>query len=119
MSKLSQAVSIHPYFKVQEGKMDEFKTILAECVALTSKEETCLYYDFSIAEDLVFCREAYDDADALLRHLENVSAAIEKCLTLSEITRVELHGPAAELAKLREPMADLNPTFFEHFKGVS
>lgn len=99
--------------------MDEFKSIMAECVDLTSKEETCLYYDFSIADDTVFCREAYDDADALLRHIENVSPAIEKCLTISEIARVELHGPAAELAKLKETMADLNPTYFEHAIGVS
>ena len=29
-----------------------------------------------------------------------------------KLTRLEIHGPAEELAKLREPLAKLNPTFF-------
>ena len=47
MSELSNAVSIHPYFKVQEGKLDAFKETMMEFVARSSTEDTCLYYDFS------------------------------------------------------------------------
>ena len=36
----------------------------------------------------------------------------------SEITRLEVHAPAAEVAKLREPMAGLKPKFFELASGI-
>lgn len=32
---------------------------------------------------------------------------------LPDITRLEVHAPAAEIARLREPMANLNPKWFE------
>lgn len=119
MSELSQAVSIHPYFRVQEGKLDAFKQTMKEFVARTNTEDTCLYYDFSINGDVVFCREAYIGAAGVLKHLENVGSCIEEALTFSELFRLELHGPAEELDKLREPLAELNPEFFAHETGVA
>ncbi|MGC6467272.1 MAG: putative quinol monooxygenase [Akkermansiaceae bacterium] len=119
MSQLSQAVSINPYFKVQPGKLDDFKETMKEFVARTSTEDTCLYYDFSVCGDQVFCREAYVGAAGVLKHLENVGECIEKALTFSELYRLELHGPAEELEKLKEPLADLNPEFYEHVTGVA
>lgn len=118
MSNLSHAVSLHPYFKVQPGKLDAFKETMKKFVARTSTEETCLYYDFSVCEDLVFCREAYIGAAGVLRHLENVGSCIEEVLTFSELVRLEVHGPAEELEKLREPLAELNPDFFARETGV-
>ncbi len=119
MSHLSQAVSINPYFKVQPGKLDAFKETMKEFVARTSTEDTCLYYDFSVCGDQVFCREAYVGAAGVLRHLENVGSCIEEALTVSELYRIEIHGPKAELDQLRSPLADLNPEFYEHITGMS
>ena len=34
---------------------------------------------------------------------------IEETLTLSELIRLEIHGPESELDKLREPLAYLSP----------
>lgn len=119
MSELSQAVSINPYFKVQTGKLDDFKELMKTFVARTSTEETCYYYDFTVCEDIVFCREAYKGAAGLLAHLENVSAYIEQALGFAELIRVEVHGPKAELDQLREPLADLSPDFYEHIIGMN
>jgi len=119
MSQLSQAVSINPYFKVQPGKLEAFKETMKEFVARTRTEDTCLYYDFSVCDDVVFCREAYIGAAGVLRHLENVGSCIEEALTFSELFRIEIHGPAEEIAKLREPLAELNPDFFESVAGVA
>jgi hypothetical protein len=33
-------------------------------------------------------------------------------LTVADLTRVEVHGPSAELEKLKEPLAHLNPAWF-------
>jgi hypothetical protein len=37
---------------------------------------------------------------------------LEQALKIAEITRLEVHGPEGELAKLREPLAKLKPQFF-------
>jgi len=120
MSKLSQAVSIHPYFKINEGRLEDFKENLKTFIERTQKEEGCYYYDFSYSaeENTVFCREAYAGAAGVLAHLENVGDVIEKALTMSEMVNLEVHGPAEELAQLKEPLADLPVKFYEFVAGA-
>ena len=52
------------------------------------------------------------NAAGLLAHLENVGSLLEEAFRISEITRLEVHGPESELDKLREPLAALNPQYF-------
>ena len=118
MNPIECSVSIHPYFKVHAGKMDAVKALLHEFVARTATEEKALYYEFTINGDLVFCREAYVGAEGALAHLANVGAQLDKMLTLSEVTRLEIHGPAAELEKLKGPLGKINPTWFTYECGV-
>ena len=93
MNPIECSVSIHPYFKVHSGKMDTVKALLHEFIARTATEEKALYYEFTINGDLVFCREAYVGAEGALAHLANVGAQLDKMLTLSEVTRLDNHGP--------------------------
>jgi hypothetical protein len=58
------------------------------------------------------CREGYEDGEGALAHLENIGPLLAELLQISELTRLEIHGPEEELAKLRGPMADLNPQAF-------
>jgi hypothetical protein len=44
--------------------------------------------------------------------LENIGTLLQEALKISELTRLEIHGPEEELAKLREPLAELQPQFF-------
>ncbi len=118
ISSMSQTVSIHPYFKIHAGKMDAAKALLSKLIEVTSTEEGCLWYDFSIGGDVLHCREAYVGAEGLLVHLGNVNALIQEMLTHSDLIRVEVHGPAGELEKLKEPMAPLNPDYFEFCCGI-
>jgi len=104
--------TIVPYFKVLNGKLDPFKELCGKFVEKTSNEPKCLYYGFSFDRDQAHCREGYEDADGLLVHLDNVGTLLEKALKIAEITRLEVHGPEEELAKLREPLAKLKPQFF-------
>ncbi|MGB1129805.1 MAG: putative quinol monooxygenase [Haloferula sp.] len=115
----SSVVSIHPYFKVHEGKMPEFRKLLDEFVSRTSKEEACFYYDFTIMDDqVVFCREAYAGADGLLAHIENVGEVIARASELSDLIRVEIHGGAGELKKLKEPLKELQPDYYVFETGL-
>lgn len=118
MSKLSHAVSLHPYFAVREGNLDAFLGLMPEFVVRTATEERVLYYDFSRNGNQVFCREAYVGAEGILAHLENVGDLLGKFLELAELTRLEIHGPDEEIDRLREPLAHLNPEFFVRETGL-
>jgi hypothetical protein len=118
MKSIERAVSLHPYFKVHTGKLEAAKALLKEFVAKTAIEPKMLYYEFTLNGDEVFCREGYTDADGTLAHLENVGALLEKMLTLATLSRLEIHGPAAELDKLRGPLGKLNPAWFVYECGV-
>ncbi len=112
------AVSFHPYFKIHAGKIPDFKALCQRFVEKTRHETGCLYYAFTFDGDVVYCREGYVDAAALLAHVENVGAQIQEALTLSDVVRLEAHGPEAELDKLRGPLAALNPQYFALEVGI-
>jgi len=106
-----------PYFEVNEGKMDAFKALGPKFITLTRKEPGVLYYAFSFSGQIAHCREGYKNAAGVLAHLKNVDAVLKEALTIAKITRLEVHGPAAELDKLREPLAGLNPQWFTLAEG--
>jgi len=112
MENTDTCVTLCPYFKVHDGKMDEFTSGFESFMQLTGNESKCLFYGFSVNGDTVHCREGYSDADGVLHHLENVDAPLKSALAVSDLVRLEIHGPAAEVDKLRGPLAGLNPDFF-------
>lgn len=118
MNPIECSVSLHPYFKVHAGKLDAAKVLLREFVAKTATEEKAIYYEFTVNGDEVFCREAYLDADGVLAHLTSVGALLDKMLAISTLSRLEVHGPAAELEKLKGPLGDLKPSWFLYECGV-
>ena len=105
-------VSLHPYFKVHPGKLEAFKAALPAFKQKTATEKNNLFYGFSINGDEIFCREGYVGADGVLAHLENVGALLAEALKISDLVRVEVHGPAQELEKLKGPLAHLKPSWF-------
>jgi quinol monooxygenase YgiN len=112
MATLDKCCTIVPYFKVSPGNVEPFKKLCEQLVEKARNEPKCLYYGFSFCEDQAFCREGYEDSEGVLAHLENVGPLLQEALQISDLTRLEVHGPEGELAKLRGPLADLNPKFF-------
>ena len=108
MSTFDNAISIHPYLKVQQGQMEACKALLAQFIERVVSEDKCLYYNFTFNDDVLFCREAYRDADGVQQHLENVGDVFDELLKICELLRFEIHGPAAELEKLKPVLGDLN-----------
>ena len=104
--------SIVPYFKVSEGKLNAFKTLCEKFIEQTKEEPKCLYYGFTFDKNQVHCREGYEDAEGVLTHLENVGPLLKESLQISDLIRLEIHGPKEELSKLQEPLAHLQPEFF-------
>ncbi len=112
MALEDQVCTLVPYFTVQDGKMDEFKALGERMVERTRGEDAVVFYGFSFDGHTAHCREGYKDAQGILAHLENVDALLKQALEISSIARLEVHGPAAEIDKLREPLAGLGPAFY-------
>ncbi len=112
MTTADKCCTIVPYFKVTDENIAAFKALCGQFVAKASSEEKCLHYGFSFCGDQAHCREGYADAEGVLFHLDNVGPILQEALKISELIRLEIHGPEEELAKLREPLAALKPQFF-------
>lgn len=108
----SKFVSLHPYFKVHPEKLDAVKAGFPRFIEKTAAERANLFYEFSVNGNDVFCREGYENAEGLLAHLDNVGALHAEMLTMADLIRLEVHGPAEELAELKTSMAHLNPVWF-------
>jgi hypothetical protein len=119
MSQPANFVSLHPYFKVHAGKMDAVRALLPAFVAKTQTEKNCLWYDFTLDGDTVHCREAYIGALGVAEHLDNVGTLLDEMLKNSDLVRLEIHGPAAELDRLRPRCGALNPSWFVLQCGIT
>jgi quinol monooxygenase YgiN len=114
----STVVSLHPYFKLRPGNRDAFLALIQRFIERTSTENACLYYDFTIQGDEIYCREAYIGAAGALAHVSNVGDLLDEALNLAELARLEVHGPASELAQMKESMAPIGAVFFEYINGL-
>ena len=112
MKNHPNAVMIHPYFKIKPDQLETVKAMLPKFVERVGAEPTCIFYGFTMHEDELFCQEAYEGAEGALAHLDNVGQLLGQLLELAELVRLEVHGPAAELDKLQQPLASMAPKYF-------
>ncbi len=112
MSFPANTVTIQPHFKAHPGKTEEFRALTRAFVAKTTPETLNLFYDFTSNGDEFFCREGYVGAEGALAHLQNVGALVDEALKIADLTRLEIHGPAEELEKLKGPLAAMSPAWF-------
>src|SRR4051812_31148473 len=103
MHHISNFVSLHPYFKIHPGRLNEFKAAMPNFMAKTATEERNLFYEFTVNGDEIFCREGYVGAEGILAHISNVGTLLAEVLKIADLIRLEVHGPAAELEKLKGP----------------
>ncbi len=118
MHKTDACCTLVPYFQINDGQIEAFKALGPQFVARTRTEPGCVHYAFSYNGSQAHCREGYDNAEAVLAHLDNVGALLGEALKIASLVRLEVHGPAAELAKLHGPMTALNPQYFELADGI-
>jgi len=91
----------------------------------TQSEKQNVYYGFTSHDNGMFhrdsacCKEGYTSAQAFLDHLQNVDGPLKQALKVSDITKIEAHGTAAELEKLKEPLKDFPVTFWAYVAGAN
>jgi len=108
-------ITLSPYFKVHDGKMDEFKKHVEKFYELIKSENKLVNYSFCFTDDgRALCREGYEDAEGLKIHLDNVGENFKSALGLSDLERIELHAPASEMEKLKDHpvIASLNTVLY-------
>lgn len=111
-------VTIQPNFTF----VDKAKAlpIMEKFIQATKTEAGCLYYGWTIADDKFFCREAYVDGDAGNAHLANVGGLIGEILDgAATLDNISIHGPAAELEKMKEGTAKLGTVYYETWAGFA
>jgi len=118
MSTFDNCISIHPYFNIKKEDMAACKSFLAQFNQKVASEKKCLYYNFTFKDNLLCCREAYQDAEGVQAHLENCGALLGEFLKIAAVARIEVHGPDTELEKLKPTFAALNPEYFIFECGV-
>src|SRR5262245_15265233 len=112
MTTQDKCCTIVPYFHVPAEQLEAFRALCNEFVAKTKEEPKCLYYGFTFSGKTAHCREGYADGEGVLTHLEDIGGLLEQALKIVTLTRLEIHGPENELAKLRKPLAHLSPQFY-------
>ena len=77
-----------------------------------------MHYAFSFNGNEAHCREGYDDAAAVLgpSGKRRPPCFRRRCKSLTSLGS-RVHGPASELDKLREPLSNLSPAYFELLDG--
>merc|ERR1711988_874079 len=81
---------------------------------LTKQEQKVRYYGFYLSGSRAICREGYDSSEGFLEHLQNVDGPLKAALEVADVTRVEVHGPASEVDKLREPLSSFPAVFWSY-----
>jgi len=113
-------IQITAKFKIQKGKVDEFKKIASACVLAVAKNEKgkgALQYDWFFSPDNSVCivRETYTDSNAVLAHMGNVGELLGQLLGMSDF-ELEIYGnPSEELQKAGAP---LNPKVYSFYQGL-
>lgn len=104
--------TVDAYFSVKPGNEEAFEDVVNRFVRETRNESGIRYYGWSTSGQEVHCRQGYLNAEGFLEHAANVGRLFEEAMTISDCSRLAIHGPEDELEKLREPMAEIPLQYF-------
>jgi len=108
MNNQDTQLTVTAFFKANPGKLNALEQLADRFVERTRKESRMCAYGWSFHADEAHCRHRYQDAQGFLEHVENCLPLFQEALTISECTRLAIHGPEDELAKIRGPMANFD-----------
>jgi len=99
--KNNNKLEISAVMKIPKGKLEEFKELAAESIRLSKERDTgTLKYDIYISSDETECeiREEYENSEAVLEHMVNLSEVQEKQFSDFPLVHVSVYGdPSPEL----------------------
>ena len=87
-------------FKFQEGSVDEFKRLSAQCMEIVRAQDTgTLQYDTYFNDDESACvvLERYRDSEALIEHAAHIGDLMNAVIATGSVEGELLGEPSAEL----------------------
>jgi quinol monooxygenase YgiN len=105
-------------FKIQEGKLDEFKRLSAQAMEIVrTKDSGTLQYDTYFNDDESECivLERFRDSEALIEHGAHLSDLMEAILATGAVSGELLGEPSAEL---RARLADSEVRLFRPYQTM-
>lgn len=117
---MSTPVSWHLNMKVNEGKLEDLRTLMAEMVESTQAEGGTLAYEWFLSEDGKICHlyERYQDSDAAMVHLETfVANFAERFMGCLAMQAISVYGEPSEA--LRAAHAQFGAVFLGSFGGFT
>lgn len=113
-------IQITAKFKIHSGKVEEFKKIADNAIAIVTEKEkgkTCLQYDWFFNSDETECvvRETYEDSNAVMNHMGNVGDSLGQLLGLSDFS-AEIYGPISD--EVKNAVAPFNPAVYSYYRSL-
>lgn len=87
-------------FRIHPGKLEEFKTLAAECVRIVRERDPATsLYEWFINEEGSECIaiDSYSSSGAVLAHIRNVGPTMRKLRQLADVSVDLLGSPSSEL----------------------
>ena len=87
-------------FKFDEGKLEEFKRLSAQCLEnVRTKDTGTLQYEIYVNDDQSECivLERYQDSEAPIQHAANAGGLMEAILATGSVSGELLGEPSADL----------------------
>ncbi|CAB9531308.1 expressed unknown protein [Seminavis robusta] len=112
-------VTIRPKQEIKDwSKWDAF---VQDTVSRTATETGNLFYGYSRKEgtDEIFVLEAYEDGDAVIRHMESIGPVLQQYKDMFNLLSIDLFGPPAELEKVKPIFDPLGADYYEILDGFS
>jgi len=104
---------------INPGRFEDFKTLMADMVAATQKNEVgTLNYEWAISDDLKVCHvyERYRDSAAVMTHLESFGANFAgRLMEAVKPARLVVYGTPS--AQVKDGLAGLGPVYMAPLGG--
>jgi quinol monooxygenase YgiN len=104
--------------KIHDGQLEAFRAAAQECLrSVRERDDGTLQYDWGFNDAKTECvvRETYRDSDAVMHHIANLGEAMEKLLSVCDLS-VEVFGdPSSELL---EASADIPTQVYSYLQGI-
>jgi quinol monooxygenase YgiN len=112
-----EKIHIIARFKIQEGKLEDFKSGANLCISATKKETGALLYDWFIDEESRQCTviETYENSNAVLFHAGNVDEPLSKLIAMADLS-LEVYGNVSK--ELKKMLNDMNLVAKPYFGGI-
>lgn len=100
---------------INDGKLDELRTLAKQFRALSEKESGVIAYEWSTNGSMLHIYERYVDCDVALSHTTNIGSLLPELIELVTPTEIECYGPTTE--GFRDAFKEVPMVYFDTFEG--